>query len=190
MRAEGLAENHPSTALSHEVLVGVKCIIAYFALPLLLAGGLAAAACPAAAKKARPLSREEVATVWIGLSEDELYLLRLSLRADGTGQAAYVFVDSEAKVAPITAWSYDPGYEPRVWEWFGGKSSRIEITISGDSTFKKLEGTLGAEPSMTLRAAGPDWELRLVFRREQDLVPRWQHLRRSMEIPGSSQGTN
>ena len=164
--------------------------IASFALPLLLAVvGLAGAACPAAAKKARPLSREEVATIWIGLSEDELYLLRLSLRADGTGQVAYLFVDSEPKVAPIAAWSYDPGYEPRVWEWFGGKSSQIEITIRGDSTFKKLEGTLGAEPSMTLRAAGPDWKLRLALRREQDLVPRWQRLRRSMEIPGS-QGTN
>jgi len=60
-----------------------------------LRSGLAALVCfvlvgvPLAStqKRIKPLSREDVAQAWIGISEDELYCLRLVLAADGTGHA-------------------------------------------------------------------------------------------------------
>jgi hypothetical protein len=74
----------------------------------------------------RVLTLEEVARVWVGVTEDEAYLLRLSLSPGGIGQAGYVYADSEPKVARITSWSYH--------------SPTIVITIAKGLDFETLEG--------------------------------------------------
>ncbi len=62
----------------------------------------------AANKAIKPLSREVVARVWVGLSEDELYILRLALSADGTAAGGYAFLDDPPKVFRIASWNYEP----------------------------------------------------------------------------------
>jgi hypothetical protein len=120
---------------------------------------------PSSPKKMRQLSREEVAKVWVGFTEDEAYLLRLSLSPDGTGQAGYVYVDGEPKVAQITSWSYE--------------SPIISIAIAGNLTFQRLEGKIVGN-SMALKASGRGWESRIYLRLEGVLQPRWEWLRSSM----------
>src|SRR2546425_1082821 len=61
-----------------------------------------------AEKRARPLSHEAVAQVWLGLSEDGLHVFRLDLRADGTGVGGYVFGDEQPRLFRITSWKYEP----------------------------------------------------------------------------------
>jgi hypothetical protein len=135
------------------------------------------------AKKERPPSREEIATVWVGLSDDELYLLRLVLRPDGTGQAGCVFVDGNPQTAPITRWTYDPGAAPRVWEFTGGREPRLVITVGGgDFAFHHLAGTATGQ-DLLLEGTDPGWKHRVTLRSEQDLHAKWELLRRAMTEP-------
>jgi len=120
-------------------------------------------------KKARPLSRENVAQVWIGISQDELYVLRLALDTGSNASGAYVFDDEAPKVFRIASWNYE--------------SQRIELIIaSADQeavSIKTLEGAV-VGTSMNLTVRGPGWSRKFSLRREGDLEPRWQRLKSAM----------
>lgn len=131
------------------------------------------AALPADGKRIRPLSHDEVAQVWIGLSEDELYVFRLALERDGTGTAGYVFSDEEPELFRITSWSYE------------GK--RIEIALapvsSSSTDIETLSGTL-VGVAMKLTMEGRGWKRRLFLRPERDLEHRWEKLKGTMSDLG------
>jgi hypothetical protein len=124
-------------------------------------------------KRIRPLSHDEVAQVWIGLSEDELYIFRLVLERDGTGTAGYVFSDEEPKLFRITSWSYD--------------GERIEIALAAVSPssadIETLSGTL-VGIAMKLTMEGRGWKRRLFLRPERDLERRWEKLKGTMSDLG------
>ena len=132
---------------------------------LLLASLVVGSSAYLTAKKMRPLSREEVAKIWIGLTEDEAYVVRLSLSPDGTGQAGYVYQDSEPKVERITSWNYS--------------APKIEIEMAGNYTFRKLEGkVIGTR--MALKSSGQGWSSEVHLRLEEDLQGRWVRLKDAM----------
>jgi hypothetical protein len=58
-------------------------------LSALIAALILGSASTYASKKMRPLTRAEVAGAWVGISEDELYIFRISLAGDGKGSGAY-----------------------------------------------------------------------------------------------------
>lgn len=58
-----------------------------------------------APKLGRLLSREEVPTTWIGFSEDELYMFRITLEKSGRGKVAYGFLEERPTVLMVTSWS-------------------------------------------------------------------------------------
>lgn len=122
-----------------------------------------------ASKRMRPLTHAEMAEVWVGISEDELYIFRLSLAADGGGSGAYIFVDESPRTFRISAWKYEPPY------------IRINVEpLEGSSLVAdRLEGkVIGVR--MNLRMAGKGWSRSLTFRREEVLVGRWNRVKEAM----------
>lgn len=122
-----------------------------------------------ASKKMRPLTHAEVSRIWIGISEDELYIFRLSLASGGGGFGAYSFLDDEPHTFRISSWKYDP------------PSIHITIEPVGQSTL--VTGHLSGNVSgvgMHLRMSGKGWSRSLSFRREEDLVGRWSRIKEAM----------
>src|SRR5438105_2263494 len=54
----------------------------------------------------RPLSpsRNDIVGDWLAMTEDYLYIYRLSLCPDGTGTLAYSFASDLPQVLPVTNW--------------------------------------------------------------------------------------
>jgi hypothetical protein len=119
-------------------------------------------------KLGRLLARQEVATTWIGLSEDELYLVRIVLLESGGGTVGYAFLDDPPVVQRVEAWDFDPKSGSRIRI---GSSPEAALKISGDVVGVNLELTLSRGT----------WRRRVTLRREQDWERRWQRLRQSME---------
>ena len=123
-----------------------------------------------AAVKRRPITRESVAKVWIGLSEDELYMVRLNLKPEGDGLGAISFVNEEPCVFSIHSWSYQKG--------------KVEITVGiplkeclNGATFRgEIRGN-----ALEVTMKNHSWERKASLRREVDLVMQWQRLRAAME---------
>ena len=122
-----------------------------------------------ASKKGRPLTREEVAVVWVGLSQDELYLLRVELDSNGQGIGA----DSLRGEAPRVfraSWDYHP---PEI---------TIQTESAGNEGLYAL-GTLRGEitgVAMHLVAVGDGWRTEYELRREAELERRWSDLKTAM----------
>ena len=124
-----------------------------------------------AAKKMPPPTREELATTWVGVTEDDLYMFRLELAKDGGGRLAYAFVDSEPRVFPVQRWTLT--------------DRTIAISVgpdhSGPGTVLRGQGSAsGAALSLVLE--GPDWSRHAEFRRESALEKRWNGLRQVMAV--------
>ena len=122
-----------------------------------------------ASKKMPPLTHAEVSRVWVGISEDELYILRLSLAADGGGFGAYSFVDDEPHIFRISAWKYEP--------------PAIHITIEPADQLPLVTGQLNGKIigiRMHLTMSGKGWSRSLTFRREDALLGRWSKIKEAM----------
>lgn len=123
-----------------------------------------------ASKKGRPLMREEVAVVWIGISQDELYLLRVALDSNGRGVGADSFRGEEPRVFRVASWDYRP---PDI---------TIETEAVGDEGLYDL-GTLRGQitgVAMHLAASGSGWRTEYELRREEELERRWGALKTAM----------
>lgn len=141
------------------------------ALSILLLG----AALVQASKKVRSPTHAELSQVWVGISEDELYLMRLSLSPDGQGYGAYSFLDQEPRAFRISLWVYRP---PDL-------QFTIESVDGRPLTTSSLKGSVvGSAMQLTMTAKG--WSRSLSFRSEADLEGRWIRLKGSMR-QGSSQ---
>ena len=124
-----------------------------------------------------PPSRESVADVWVGLSEDELYLFRVALSADGTGTIGFVFAGGDAVVYSISGWRYSKG--------------NIEIDTDFASEERDWDGPLlGSvnDRAMTLKMSGKGWSRQLSLRREARLESAWVALRQAMTRTGQNAG--
>lgn len=117
-----------------------------------------------------PPSHEEVATTWVGLSEDELYLFRIVLTPDGNGSVGYVFAQNEPRVFRVSSWTYRAGL--------------VSIEIASED--KDWDGLLEGEVNpvrMTLSMSGHDWSFPIFLRREAELETRWRSLKTRMADP-------
>ena len=108
------------------------------------------------------VTREQVAKVWVGLSEDELHMIRLILKPEGDGQGALSFMNEKPCRFRISSWSYEEG--------------QVEITLatpsdecaSGTTLRGKIHGS-----ALQLTMARQGWRRRASLRREEDLLDRW-----------------
>lgn len=119
-----------------------------------------------------PPTREEVATTWIGVSEDELYLFRLVLYSEGEGSIGYVFAQDKPTIYPISSWHYENG--------------AIEIDTDFPPGIEDWKGPLKGEVTprdMTLQMSGQGWSRSIFLRREAEFESRWLALKASMPAP-------
>ena len=123
-----------------------------------------------ASKKIGPPPLEEVASTWVGLSKNELYLFRLFLTLDGKGSVGYVFLDQEPRILALSSWQYSRG--------------RIEIEAEFKPGAEKWDGPMIGSVNhreMTLRISGKGWSRSISLRREAELERRWLALKSDME---------
>ena len=140
----------------------------------LLAMALLVAQAPTtqASKVIGPPSIENVASIWIGLSENELYLFRIILSLKGESTVGYVFVDQEPNMIVIRSWRYDEG--------------EIEIDVQFPQGSEDWEGPMVGSVNlreMSLRISGKGWSRSIFLRRESDLERRWLALKDRMATP-------
>jgi hypothetical protein len=122
-----------------------------------------------ASKKMRPLTVAEVSRVWIGISEDEHYIFRLSLTADGKGFGAYSYLDNEPRLFQISTWQFEP---PSIY-------IKLKPATQAALVADQLKGEVSGM-RMQLRMSGKGWSRSVSFRREEDLVERWERVKDAM----------
>jgi hypothetical protein len=140
--------------------VGALIILVCLSLAALLSG----------TQKRVPITREDLATTWIGLSEDEVYSIRFTLRPEGDGMGGYSFLDDEPCIFPIAVWGYRQG--------------NVEIKVGAGAPpcigEKSFDGrTKGGVLELTMHGNG--WRRAASLRPESNLVLRWQKLKAEME---------
>lgn len=139
-------------------------------LGVLLLLGLFAVGRVAASKKGRHLTQEEVAEVWIGISGDELYLLRIALEPNGEGVGADSLRGEEPKVFRIRSWDYRP---PVI-------TIETEPSASGESyELGTLRGQITGVV-MHLTVSGDGWQTEYELRREAEFEQRLVALKMAM----------
>jgi hypothetical protein len=142
--------------------------VACFVLCLLMAGTVEVLA--DTGKRMRPLSAKDVAQVWVGLSEDELYLLRLRLDESGKGMAAYGFADQPPRRFSVESWTYRDG--------------QIEIALESADDSPLPTPTLNGAvvgAAMKLTMSGEGWSRKVELRLEDALERRWRKLKEAMD---------
>lgn len=152
--------------LSHQ---GAELFVRWLFIGALALAILDCSAAPSK-KRGRLLKYDEVAQTWIGVSEDELCLLRLSLNEDGKGFGAYSFLDQEPHVFPIPDWTY--------------KAAKIYVAVEPtDSSHWKIDPLRGSVmgDAMQLTMSGEGWSRSFTLRREEELLRRWNSLREAMD---------
>jgi hypothetical protein len=117
----------------------------------------------------RPPKLEQIAASWIGYTEDDLSLFRLTLRKDGTGSCACTFVREPALLYDVSSWKLsgcsidvtlkpiDPSAEP--------------IHITG-----KTDGW-----HLNLNVQGKEWDRDLKMYNESDAQSAYRRLYDRME---------
>jgi hypothetical protein len=120
-------------------------------------------------KKVHIHTISEIAQPWIGISEDELDIVRLDLHPDGTGFGAYIFVDHAPQVFRIDAWLLK-GYSITVQ----AKLAELEDKADGE-----LKGEVVAF-KMDLIMSGRGWHRRLWLRPEHSIESKLDELRKVM----------
>jgi hypothetical protein len=132
---------------------------------------LAASSQALASKKGRPLSKEEIAVAWSGLTRDELEIHRIELVVTGEGSGGFVHRGREPVFFRIDSWSL--------------RGSKIELAVTfldeeephfDTRVFGEIVGN-----RMTLTLEGPDWKSKVNLRREQDILPFWNQLVEGMK---------
>jgi len=118
-----------------------------------------------------PPTLEQVATTWVGLSEDELYFFRIVLDLESmSGRIGYIFAEDEACVFDISAWTYESGV--------------IEIDAQFPPGSESWEGLLRGSVNpqgMKLKMSGRHWSRFLHLRQEGKIENSWRALKKEME---------
>ena len=122
-------------------------------------------------KKIPPHTRKDICQTWVGISEDESCLFRMSFQEDGRGKGAYVYLNDEPRAFEIESWNFD-------------MKKRIELNIppvpSTDLEYGRMEGSvIGFRMELTL--FGKAWKEKINLRPEAPLRGRWEKLHTAMQ---------
>ena len=115
------------------------------------------------------IQRSDMEGTWVGLTTDELQMIRLTLEPQGDGIIGFSYVDEEPCVFRVTAWTFN-----------AGKLS-LELGDSIGRCFKdrEMHGVAkGNALEITMRGTG--WSRNASLRKEEGLVERWRKLRSAM----------
>jgi len=142
-----------------------KKILCYAMLAISI---FACAGLEGAEKKVRIESRDMVGT-WVGLTADELQMIRLVLSADGQGLIGFSELAEEPCVFRVSFWTL--------------KNGQVDLNL-GQSTGcprdRKFSGMIkGIALEITVQGGG--WKRIASLRKEDALLERWKKLRVTME---------
>jgi hypothetical protein len=120
--------------------------------------------------KRTKILREHLVGTWIGLTEDELQMIRLILSSDGKGVIGFSFLDERPCVFRVTSWVYDKG--------------TIDIDLE-ESTARcpidrGFEGVARGS-AIELTVKGQQWKRKASLRREEELIKRLNRIEAEME---------
>jgi hypothetical protein len=119
------------------------------------------------------IQRGDLVGTWIGLTTDELQMIRLTLGPQGDGIIGVSFMDEEPCVFRLASWTFDTGEVALDLADSLGRCPR-DREFHGVAKGNALE--------LTVRGAG--WKRSASLRKEERLVDRWQRLKAAMN-PGS-----
>ena len=140
---------------------------ALLVLVLVVIAGFAGSGPDSWASRQRPVTKERVEKIWIGLSEDELYMVRLDLRPTGRGSCAFSFRDEEACLLRIRSWVYRNGV---VQIEHDQPTCAAELALDG-----VIQGDI-----LIVTMKGHRWKRTAELRREGEFVSRWERLKAVM----------
>jgi hypothetical protein len=138
-------------------------------LPLLLAAIICRISNVEASDKRMRIQRDDVVGTWIGLTSDEMQMIRLSLEHDGTGLIGFSYLNDEPCVFHLAAWTFDKG--------------KITLKLDGSPAKCPLDREFHCVVSgnaLDLTMQGSGWKRSASLRREESLADRWRRLRATM----------
>jgi hypothetical protein len=116
-------------------------------------------------------TREQVADTWIGFTQDDLKLFRLSLDADGGGICGYTFVREPAKLYLVDGWTLS-GYAIEI--------NLIPVDQDAESIWMKGT-TTGHRLNLEIGGNNLRWNRKLTMYRESEVTERREKIRHRME---------
>ena len=125
---------------------------------------------------APPPEVAQVADTWIGYTDNDLSLYRLTLHKDGSGTCAFVFVRNPALLYEVTEWRLDE-YDINI-SLKPIDETAEPISITGETT-----GWL-----LRLKVAGEGWDRDLKMYRESDFDTILKKLKDRMQKPRADDG--
>lgn len=145
--------------------------------PALFGLALAIVALPVARRegvdKRVPIHRENVVGTWIGLTADELQMIRLTLEPGGDGLIGFSFMAEEPCVFPLASWTFDRGEIALHLDRSPGRCPRD----------REFHGVVrGNALELTVRGSG--WKRTASLRKEEALADRWRRLKAAMSPAG------
>jgi hypothetical protein len=141
---------------------------------LIVISGLVASGPDSWASRRRQVTRERVEKVWLGLSEDELYMVRLDLKPAGDGTGAFSFRDEAPCLLRIVSWVYRDGI---VLIDHDKPTCAFHLALRGE-----IQGD-----TLIVLMEGHRWKRKAELRREGEFVSRWERLKAVMPKEGAAQ---
>ena len=139
---------------------------------VLVAAVLFSARLEGSGKRVR-IQREDMIGTWIGLTTDELQMIRLILGPHGDGIIGFSFMDEEPCVFRLASWTFDRG--------------EIAFNLEGSPTScprdRQFNGVARGN-ALELTVRGPGWKRTASLRKEEKLADRWRRLKAAMS-PGN-----
>lgn len=122
-----------------------------------------------AASKRMRINRDDLVGTWIGLTSDELQMVRVTLDPDGTGWIGFSFLDNAPCILRLRSWVFDKG---KVALGLDKSSARCPVD-------REFHGEVSGNALLvTMRGSG--WSRSASLRREEKLAERWLRIKAEM----------
>lgn len=115
------------------------------------------------------INREDVVGTWIGLTSDELHIIRLTLDAEGVGWLGLSFLDEAPCTVALTSWTFDKGKI----------ALKLDAPAASCHLNRELRGVVSGR-GLIITVQGIGWNRSASLRREEKLSERWMELKAAM----------
>jgi hypothetical protein len=122
-----------------------------------------------AADKRVRIQRNDLVGTWIGLTSDELQMVRLTLNPDGAGSLGYSYLEKDPCIYRVASWVFKQGNIEL-------KLGHLGMSCALDREFR---GVVSGN-ALELTIQGKGWKRSASLRREENLEDRWRMLKNAM----------
>lgn len=115
------------------------------------------------------IQSSDIVGTWVGLTSDELQLVRLTLDPDETGLLGYSYLDKEPCILQIVSWAFEKG----------NVSVKLEGHGVNCSLDREFQGVVRGN-SLEFAILGEGWKRSASLRGEENFEIRWRRLKAAM----------